>query len=205
MIDTLNLSLQTTSRRLSALGKTELAQHQESVIQALGFAKIDGVPCEVFESDEIDPDGLSSAMTSQQISNNFLSNDVKISILSGGERAVVLFSVASEEFFDGVPVFWQNYLVADFLPAMFVACIERVEIAKDQFEYLVLPYFSILKLSGEKPEPMIGFVGEELRGKAMKEPEVSQREAMSNIGIFLGLAIKLLKSGEVAGRKESNA
>lgn len=205
MIDTLNLSLQETSMRLSTLGKTELAQHQESVIQALGFAKIDGVHCEFFDNDEIDPDGLSLAMTSQQISKNFLLNDVKVGVLSGGERAVVLFNVASEEFFDGVPVFWQNYLAADFLPAMFIACVERVEIAKDQFEYLVLPYFSILKLSEEKPEPMIGFVGEELREKALKEPEVSQREAMSNIGIFLGLAIKLLKSGEVAGRKESDA
>lgn len=194
MIDLLLKSLNATSHRLSILGQTELAQHQECAMQALGFAKIDGVDCEIFSAQELQLHGVPVPLASDQIIKSFATTDVKLAAQEDRERVVLLFSVASAEMFDGVPMFWQNYLSAEFLPAMFIVCIEKHELLPGQFEYLALPYFSIIKLSGNNPEPLIGFVGQNLRERAVKEREASQSEAMSNIGLFLGLATMLLKT-----------
>jgi hypothetical protein len=195
MIDALIKSLVETSKKLSVLGQDEQAALQETAILFCGYKKVDGKAAMELSIADISAVPLIEK-SSDEVRAFFSDDDLKIGFLKEKSQAVVLYYLEREEFFDTAPVFLQNYLAKGMFPLMICLLMERVDIdglqGKGRMEYMVLPYFPVVDLSGKKPVPTIAFVGLENRLKVRDNQQIAVSDAMSNIHPYMPLIPALL-------------
>lgn len=194
MIDEITASMISVSKHLSSHGKAELSAHHEAVIQLCGFLKIESGSEHVIHEAVLKS---LEAVESSVVANLFEKRDVHLLSSEDGRKAVFLLEVKDEISVDGIPLFWQNYFAQTMIPSVLMVFLEKLSIDGVKENFVAIPYFVILKLSGHFVAPEVCVVGESLRKLAVENPQASMEEAMSNIGLFLPMVVNSILSLKV--------
>ena len=194
-LQSLALSLQNTSRVLSAKGLMEQASIQEAVVQLLGLAILDEIePRLVDEALEAMPSDT-KAFNSQHVVGvlNALGAAMWVGQQSG--LTVLATAVEGEEDWQGLPVFLQNHVARKHFACHLLVFIEQLSLPGDtQHRHYAEPVFVILHrhgLSGLESHVALGAPA----GNA--DPAVAVPEALAHVDPFMRIVFKGLMKIEM--------
>lgn len=170
----------------------ELAGMQELAAGFLGMAQVDGREPFVFKGEQEYP-----ALNSEQVREAFKVADLKVAVSEDQERLLILGYVDSEQAADGYPVFLQNFLAVEMLPAVVLLCVERLPVTTQRKMYMTMPYFVIQSLTEEWPKANVALalevdqkvaVQQELDRAQQDQSDSIQAKALADMGPCLRMA-----------------